>query len=93
MTSGQNPAQAAIDADVQQIGTDFTTLAGIFNDLQALVATANGNGTPVDTSALDSLVAQGASVLQNYQGLLPNQPAPDPTPTPDPTPVDPDSGN
>jgi hypothetical protein len=75
MTAPENPAQADIDADVASITADLTTLAGIFTSLQALVATAQSGNTPVDTTALDALVSQGASVVSEYQGLVPPAPS------------------
>jgi hypothetical protein len=84
MTSSENPAQAAVDADTQQLSADIGTLASVQSQIADLVSTANANNTPVDTSALDALVQQAAPVVSNYQSLIPS----DPTPTPDP-----DAGN
>lgn len=66
-----NPAQADIDSDVAAISAVFTSLGGIFTQLQALVAAAQTANAPVDTAALDALVTSGQGVLTEFQGLTP----------------------
>lgn len=75
-TPTPNPSQAGIDADVASLTGDLTTLATVFTQIQALLAAAQASNTPVDTTALDALVSgQAATVVAQYQGLVPPAPA------------------
>jgi hypothetical protein len=58
--------QANINADVAALTASFTTLDGVFTDLQTELAALPAS---VDTSALDALVQSGAAEVAKFQGL------------------------
>lgn len=72
--STPNPQQSAIDTDVAALTASFTTLDGVFTDLQTQLAALPES---VDTSGLDALVATGAAEVAKFQGIdTVNPPAP-----------------